>query len=49
MVKFVDDLIGAIYDVFKCILKSMVYLLAGGIMVAIPMCFFVWLMGIIQK
>lgn len=47
MVKFVDDLAGAIYDVFMFILKSMGYLLAGGIMVAIPMYIFVWLKGII--
>ncbi|MEH7239019.1 hypothetical protein [Bacillus sp. JJ1562] len=48
MVKFVDDLAGAIYDVFKFILKSIGYLLAGGIIVAIPMYFIVWLFGMFQ-
>jgi hypothetical protein len=48
VVKFVDDLAGAIYDVFKFILKSICYLLAGGIIVAIPMYFIVWLFSMLQ-
>ncbi|MEH7225783.1 hypothetical protein V7112_18385 [Bacillus sp. JJ1566] len=47
MMKFVDDLAGAIYDVFKFILKSICYFLAGGIIVAIPMYFIVWLVSMV--
>ncbi|MED4015189.1 MULTISPECIES: hypothetical protein [Sutcliffiella] len=48
MVKFVDDLAGAIYDVIKFIIKSIGYILAGGIIVAIPMYLVIWLFGIFQ-
>ncbi|WP_197280052.1 hypothetical protein [Bacillus sp. FJAT-27251] len=48
MVKFVDDLAGAIYDVFKFIMKSISYLLAGMIMVAVPTYLIVWIFGLFQ-
>ncbi|MDZ5472960.1 hypothetical protein SM124_14675 [Bacillus sp. 31A1R] len=48
MVRFVDDLAGAIYDIIKFIIQSVGYLLAGGIIVAIPMYLIVWLFGLFQ-
>ncbi|WP_186580219.1 hypothetical protein [Aquibacillus kalidii] len=48
MLRFVDDLAGAIYDVIIFIIKSISYLLAGGIIVAIPTYLFVWLFGMFQ-
>ena len=48
MVRFVDDLAGAIYDVFKFIIKSIGYLLAGMIIVAILMYLIVGLFGMFQ-
>lgn len=43
MLKFIDDLAGAIYDLIKFIIKSIGYLLAGAIIVAIPMYLIVWI------
>ncbi|WNS76206.1 hypothetical protein RRV45_04130 [Bacillus sp. DTU_2020_1000418_1_SI_GHA_SEK_038] len=40
MAKFVDDLAGAIYDIFKFILTSICYLLAGMLMVGVPLYLF---------
>ena len=48
MVRFVDDLAGAIYDVLKFIMKAIGFLLAGMIIVAIPMYLIVWLFGMFQ-
>ncbi|WP_185806845.1 hypothetical protein [Bacillus sp. HMF5848] len=48
MVRFVDDLAGAVFDFIKFIIKSIGYLLAGGIIVAIPMYLIVWLFGMFQ-
>lgn len=45
MLRFVDDLAGALYDVIKFIIKSIGYILAGGIIVAIPMYLIVWVFG----
>lgn len=42
MLRFVDDLAGAIYDIFKFIIRSISYLLAGAIIVAVPMYLIVW-------
>ncbi|MFC4403837.1 hypothetical protein [Gracilibacillus xinjiangensis] len=39
---FVDDLAGAIYDILKFLLSAVSYLLAGAIIVAIPMYLIVW-------
>ncbi|WP_202617832.1 hypothetical protein [Bacillus dakarensis] len=47
MLRFVDDLAGAIFDVFKFIIRSLSYLLAGMIIVAIPMYLIVWLVGVL--
>ena len=35
--RFVDDLAGAVYDIIKFILRSISYLLAGTVIVAVPM------------
>ena len=48
MLRFVDDLAGAIYDVFKFILWSIGYLLAGAIIVATIMYSIVWIVGLLQ-
>ena len=45
---FVDDLAGAIYDIFKFIIRSISYLLAGAIIVAVPMYLIVWIFGLFQ-
>jgi ABC-type multidrug transport system permease subunit len=46
--RFVDDLAGAIFDIFKFILRSISYLLAGMIIVAVPMYMIAWLFGLFQ-
>lgn len=43
---FVDDLAGAIYDVFKFIIRAFSYLFAGMIIVAVPMYLIVWIIGL---
>ncbi|MGP4059554.1 hypothetical protein [Halobacillus sp. H74] len=43
MLRFVDDLAGAIYDAFKFIIKSISYLLAGAMIVGVPMYLITWL------
>ncbi|MGG3563156.1 hypothetical protein ABES03_16310 [Neobacillus rhizosphaerae] len=48
MLRFIHDLVGAVYDVFKFIIRSISYLLAGMIIVAIPMYLFVWVFGLFQ-
>ena len=48
MLRFVDDLAGAIYDILKFIIRSISYLLAGAIIVAAPMYLIVWLFGLFQ-
>ncbi|ENH95547.1 hypothetical protein J416_15557 [Gracilibacillus halophilus YIM-C55.5] len=42
MLRFIDDLAGALYDILKFIIRSISYLLAGMIIVAIPMYLIVW-------
>ncbi|WP_165571478.1 hypothetical protein [Cytobacillus praedii] len=37
MARFIDDLAGAIYDVFKFLFTSVCYLLAGMLIVGIPL------------
>ena len=41
--RFVDDLAGAVYDIIKFILRSFAYLLAGMVIVAVPMYLISWL------
>jgi hypothetical protein len=48
VLKFIDDLVGAVSDIYKCIIRSISYLLAGMIIVAIPMYLFVWVFGLFQ-
>ncbi|WP_164908546.1 hypothetical protein [Halobacillus litoralis] len=43
MLRFVNDLAGAIYDAFKFIIKSMSYLFAGAMIVGVPMYLIAWL------
>lgn len=45
---FVDDLAGAIYDILKFIIRSISYLLAGAIIVAVPMYLITWIFGLFQ-
>ncbi|MET4562336.1 hypothetical protein [Lysinibacillus parviboronicapiens] len=37
MLRFIDDLAGAIYDVFKIIIKLLCYFFAGVLIVGIPL------------
>ncbi|WP_342539931.1 hypothetical protein MHI39_18825 [Heyndrickxia sp. FSL K6-6286] len=46
--RFVDDLAGAIFDIFKFIVRSISYLLAGMIIVAVPMYMIAWVFGLFQ-
>jgi len=41
-VKLIDDLAGAIYDFLRFILRSISYILAGMIIVTVPMYVFVY-------
>lgn len=45
MAKFIDDLAGAIYDVMKFIITSICYVLAGMIMVGIPLYVITFVVG----
>ncbi len=46
--KFMDDLAGAIFDIFKFMIGSISYLLTGIIIVAVPMYLIVWIFGLFQ-
>ncbi|WP_409271644.1 hypothetical protein V1499_18975 [Neobacillus sp. SCS-31] len=46
--KIIDDLAGSIIDVFKFIIWSLGYVLAGMIIVAIPLYLIVWVFGFFQ-
>jgi hypothetical protein len=48
VLRFIDDLVGAISDVVKFIIRSISYLLAGMIIVAIPMYLVVWVFGLFE-
>ncbi|WP_197025124.1 hypothetical protein [Paucisalibacillus sp. EB02] len=45
MRSFVDDLAGAIYDILKFIIKSFCYLLAGMIIVGVPIYLLAWVIN----
>ncbi|MFZ0444760.1 MAG: hypothetical protein WAM95_08990 [Bacillus sp. (in: firmicutes)] len=46
--RFVDDLAGAVYDILKFLLRSFAYLLAGMVIVAVPMYLITWLFRLFQ-
>ena len=48
MLRFVDDLVGAVYDLIKFIIRSLCYVLAGMIIVAVTMYLIVWIFGLFQ-
>jgi hypothetical protein len=48
VVRFVNDLAEAIYDLFKFIIRSLGYLVAGMIIVGVPMYMIVWLFARFQ-
>lgn len=48
VLRFFDDFAGAFYDLFKCMIKSLSYVIAGMIIVGVPMYLFVWLFGMFQ-
>lgn len=48
MLRFVDDLAGAIYDLVKFIIRSLCYLFAGMAIVAVPIYVVVWILGLFQ-
>lgn len=48
VLRFVDDLAGALYDIFKFMIRSISYLLSGMLMVAVPIYLIVWVIGIFQ-
>ncbi|MCZ8535721.1 hypothetical protein M9R32_00790 [Paenisporosarcina quisquiliarum] len=37
MTKFIDDFAGAIFDIFKFVLKSLSYFIAGMLIVGVPL------------
>ncbi|MFL0507176.1 hypothetical protein ACH0B5_15660 [Ureibacillus sp. 179-F W5.1 NHS] len=43
MLRFIEDLVGSIYDFFKFLLSSLSYLLAGMLIVGVFMYLFVFL------
>ncbi len=48
VLRFVDDLADALDDIFQFIIRSFGYLLAGMIIVAVPMYLIVWVFGLFQ-
>lgn len=48
MLSFIDDLAGAVYDVFKMLVKGLSYIVAGMLLVGVPMYVFVWIFGLIS-
>ena len=48
MLRFIDDLVEAVSDIFTFIIRSISYLLAGMIIVAVPMYIIVWVFGLFQ-
>ncbi len=46
--RFVEDVAGSIYDIFKFIIRSISYLLVGMIIVAVPLYLIVWIVGVFQ-
>ncbi|MFJ8460291.1 hypothetical protein ACIQ57_14270 [Lysinibacillus xylanilyticus] len=48
MAKFIEDLAGAVYDVIKFVLQSVGYIIAGMLIVAIPLYLIVWVFGLFQ-
>ncbi len=48
MLRLVDDLAGAVYDVLKFIIRSICYFLAGTLIVAVPMYLIVWVFWLFQ-
>ncbi|WP_172797565.1 hypothetical protein [Bacillus sp. FJAT-27445] len=47
--RFIDDLAGSIFDIFKFIIWCISYFLAGMIIVAVPLYLIVWVFGVFQK
>ena len=45
---FIDDLAGAVYDVLKFVLQSVGYIIAGMLIVAIPLYLIVWVLELMQ-
>lgn len=43
MLRFIDDLAGAIYDVLKMLLKGLSYFIAGVLIVSVPLYLIAWL------
>ena len=48
MLKFIDDLAGAVTDFVKNIIGMAAYFLGGFIIVAVPMYVIAWLFGLLQ-
>ncbi|MGA3602685.1 hypothetical protein [Lysinibacillus agricola] len=48
MAKFIEDLAGAVYDVIKFVLQSVGYIIAGMLIVAIPLYLIVWVFELFQ-
>ncbi|MDN7243044.1 hypothetical protein QWY14_14665 [Planococcus sp. N028] len=49
MLSFIDDLAGAIYDVFSVLLKGLSYILAGMIIVAVPLYVIMWILMFVSE
>ncbi|WP_407271132.1 hypothetical protein [Radiobacillus sp. PE A8.2] len=46
--RFIDIIAGTIYDTINFFAKPFSYLIAGGIIVAIPVYLIVWIFGLFQ-
>ena len=48
MLSFIDDLAGAVYDVIKMLLKGLSYIIAGMLLVGVPLYLLAWIFGLIS-
>jgi hypothetical protein len=49
MLRFIDDLAGAIYDVFKMLLKAISYIAAGMLIVGVPLYALAWVLRFVSE
>lgn len=45
MLRFIDDLAGLIYDVFDILLKGLSYVIAGMLIVGVPLYVIAWILN----
>lgn len=49
MLRFIDDLAGAIYDVSSVLLKCLSYLVAGMVLVGVPLYVIAWILEVVSE